>query len=608
MLKSDLIRFTRLSFSLMSPESRQRYIRLVFIQSVLGIMDLIGIAILGIMGSLSIRGVESKSAGNRVKTVLDFLHLGNLDFKTQILILGFTAVAFLVFKTIFAIIFSRKILFFLGKQSSEITNDVLLKLISQPSVMLETISSQEVQYVVGAGIPAIILGILGIISSIFSDLILLIIIGIGIVAVDPITAISTLFFFSFVGLSLYLLLNKKAIKVGRNASEYNVQSNIKLLDLLFGFRELVVRNRRFFYYEKLASLRTKFSWTNAELMFLPNISKYVIEVSIIIGTLFISAIEFGINDSSRAIASLTLFFAAGTRISPALLRIQQSMIQIQANFGSAGPTFRIIESLNSVVPIVKLNSEVDFLHEGFNANVCLREISFTYPSKSQNTIHGLSLEVYNGQVVALVGASGAGKSTIVDILLGIHTPSTGNVTISGLTPGEAIEKWPGAIGYVPQNISFINGTIKENIGFGFEDSEISNDKVIECLKTVGLYDLVNSTPENINMEVGERGNKLSGGQKQRLGIARALYLQPKLLVLDEATSSLDAEIELSISNAVKKLKGSVTIIVIAHRLSTIMDVDNIFYIDAGKVKASGDFKTLRKIVPEFEKQAKLLGL
>jgi ABC-type multidrug transport system fused ATPase/permease subunit len=177
-----------------------------------------------------------------------------------------------------------------------------------------------------------------------------------------------------------------------------------------------------------------------------------------------------------------------------------------------------------------------------------------------------------------------------------------------LPPLEAIRKWPGAIGYVPQDVMISNGSIRENVCLGYESNLIDDALIWDALNTAQLTEFVQSLPKGLDTQVGDRGTNLSGGQRQRLGIARAMFTKPKLLVLDEATSALDGTTEASISDAITNLKGEVTIVIIAHRLSTVIESDLIHYMDNGQIKKSGSFVELRNSIPEFDEQAQLMGL
>ena len=255
-----------------------------------------------------------------------------------------------------------------------------------------------------------------------------------------------------------------------------------------------------------------------------------------------------------------------------------------------------------------VEDSLDIDHNGFDATVILKSINFSYPNAVKATLKNINLEISPGTKIAIVGPSGSGKTTLVDIILGILSPESGNVLISGKTPAEAIEIWPGAVGYVPQDVVLSHGTIRENIALGFPEELISNERIWDSLETAQLAEFVRTLPTGIETPTGERGSKLSGGQLQRIGIARALVTNPKLLVLDEATSALDGLTESELTKSFLENSFGITTIVVAHRLSTIKEADLICFVKDGEIVASGDFETLKKLVPDFSEQAELMGL
>ena len=213
-----------------------------------------------------------------------------------------------------------------------------------------------------------------------------------------------------------------------------------------------------------------------------------------------------------------------------------------------------------------------------------------------------------GEFVAIVGSSGAGKTTLVDLMLGALEAKTGEIEIAGCSPRETFSKWPGSVAYVPQDSPIINGTIRENLGLGYPLQEVSNEICWESLKLARLEEFVETLPNKLDSFVGDRGTQLSGGQRQRLGIARALITSPKLLILDEATSALDGITESEIADSLRNIKAQTTLIIIAHRLSTIKEADRVYFMDRGTVKGVGTFSELKSKIPEFLVQAELMGL
>jgi ABC-type bacteriocin/lantibiotic exporter with double-glycine peptidase domain len=359
--------------------------------------------------------------------------------------------------------------------------------------------------------------------------------------------------------------------------------------------------------EEIGQIRLKVSNAIAQKIFLPYIGKYVMEVSMIVGALLITGVQFYFYDATAAITGLTLFMAATTRIAPAILRLQQGLVQIKNFLGNSAVT---IELLN-------LKREPDVKgqvmgHSGstadFQPEIILENIDYKYEVDSEFQIKGLNLRISSGEHVAIVGPSGSGKTTLVDIILGVIRPDSGEVTISGINPLTAFKTWPQSVSYVPQQISISNRSLRENILLGL-NPEVENDmKIKNALSRAGLGNLVDDLPNGLDTVLGDNGFKLSGGQRQRVGIARALYTSPSLLVMDEATSALDASTEDEITMTLLAVKKEITLITIAHRLSTVREADRVIYLDKGRIEAEGTFEVVRSKVPNFDKQANLMGL
>jgi len=580
----------------------------VILQIGLGLLDLAGVAIVGILGALAVSGVASRAPGNRVYSVLDFLNLETLTLQQQATALGLAAALLLVGKTIISIIFSRKIIFFLSRRGAVISTNLLSRLLAQPLQNLQQRSMQQNLYAVTSGVNTITVGVLATCASLIADISLLLVMTIGLFIVDTLIAVSTLVIFGAIGLALYKLMNKRAQNLGIEQSALNIESNQRITEILGSYREAVVKNRRSFYAREIGKQRFKIAEVGAEIAFMPNVSKYVIELTVVIGSLGISAAQFRMQDAAHAVAVLSVFIAASTRIAPAVLRVQQGAISIKTSLGGAAPTLELIESLANVSQLDEVSDLVETSHNGFKATVEAQRLTITYPTRSNPAVRDASFVISEGQSVAIVGTSGAGKTTLIDVLLGVLVPNIGSTKISGLIPLDAVTKWPGAISYVPQDVLITQGTIRENVAMGFPIHSYSDDLVWNALNVAQLEDFVRSLPDGLDSPVGDRGVKISGGQRQRLGIARAMFTKPKLLVLDEATSSLDGQTESDVSDAIRDLHGKVTVIMIAHRLSTVRTADMVIYMDEGVIKAAGTFEEVRNTVPDFDRQAQLMGL
>ena len=581
---------------------------MILVQISFGLLDLLGVAIVGVLGALAVSGVQGQVPGNRVSLVLEILNIQNLTLQTQVGILGILAALLLIGKTVFSIIFARKIMFFLSRRGAVISSGLVSKILGLNLLQIQKRSNQETLYFVTSGVGVITLGILGTTINVISDISLLLVLSIGLFIVDPIIAILTMLTFLFIGLILYQLLHTRARRLGTKSSTLSISSNEKILEVLGSYRESVVRNSRSFYAEEIGKQRLALANTVAELTFMPNISKYVIEITVVIGMLGVGAAQFIMQDARHAVGVLSVFLAASTRIAPAVLRVQQGAIQIKGSLGAAGPTLDLIEELSSEKEITQDLKMFDRTHDGFSGEIAFNRVKFQYSSEGILILNDLSFEIPFGQSVAIVGPSGAGKTTLVDVLLGVLEPVSGSVLISQLNPQEVVRRWPGAISYVPQDVLITNGTIKENVSMGFPSELVSDEAVWDALTVAQLQGVVNDFEFGLDTPVGDRGTRLSGGQRQRLGIARAMYTAPKLLVLDEATSSLDGQTESDLAEALHNLKGKVTVVMIAHRLSSVRKVDTVIYLENGLIKASGSFEKVRAEVPNFDNQANLMGL
>lgn len=597
----------RRCISVFSKRDQKRIVAVVILQIGLGALDLIGVLLIGLIGALAVTGIQSSEPGNRVGSILDLLHLNEYSFQSQTAVLGIAATFVLVGRTIFSVFFTRKVLFFISRRSAVISGELIQRVLQQNILKVNSKTIQETIYSVTTGVVAVTLGVVGTSVSIIADVSLLLVMAVGLVAVDPIVAISTFVLFTIVGFVLYKLMHGNAIKFGKQDAELNILSNEKISEVLTSYREAMVRNRRNYYAQVIGKARLELSDVLAELSFMPTISKYVIEGTMIIGAVTISALQFALQDSKHAVATLAVFLAAGTRIAPAILRVQQGAISIKSSIGSARPTLELIDSLPAM-GVVSPISEFHDSHDNFNATVDLQNVSFTYLGKPFPAVSNLDLTIAQGTTCAIVGPSGSGKTTTVDLILGMFDPSSGKIRVSDLAPTAAIESYPGAIGYVPQDVVVIQGSIRENVALGFPILEARDDRVYRALDIAQLSEFVKSLPAGIDTQVGPRGSKLSGGQRQRLGIARAMFTQPRLLILDESTSALDAQTELLVTEAVNSIPYEITVVVIAHRLSTVRFADQVVYLDSGKLISKGSFEEVRSQVPNFDNQAKLMGL
>jgi ABC-type multidrug transport system fused ATPase/permease subunit len=596
------------SWKLLSKKEKYIVKSTSFIQIFLNLLDLIGIALIATLGALSVQTLGSGGMGNRVGKVISLLNLDSFTFQIQIAFIGVLTSAVFISKTLISAYLVRFTFLFFSRKSTEISAELMTKIVNKKfSKNLEN-SSQEMLYAATTGVNALMTGILATSINVLSDMTLFVILVSGLFIIDPGVSITIVCIFLLIGIVLYRLINQRAENLGRLSSDLTILNNLKVLEMLQSYKEIIVRGREKFYIDKIVQNRNKLGDVNAELSFQPLISKYVIELASILGILTLAISQFATKDAVYSFAILGTFIAAISRITPSLLRIQQGLLSIKANSGIAENTISLIEGLQQIKANDTKVSNIDFNNSNFIPSIKLKNIFFSYSELSSFKLKAINLEVLPGEIVALVGPSGAGKTTLAELILGLIQPDTGVIEINGVSPEDAIQKWPGSISYVPQNVFISSGTVKENICMGFEAELARTDLIWSCINSAQLSDVVLKLPNGIDTELGENGEKISGGERQRIGIARALYTNPKILVLDESTSSLDSQTEKKFADSIINLRNEVTVIIIAHRLSTLKSVDKIVYIDNGQVLSIGTFDQVRNEVLDFAKQALLMGL
>jgi ATP-binding cassette subfamily C protein len=573
----------RRALTILNKKDHKKLLLTVVLNGFLAILDLIGVGLIGFMGSLLISGVQSKSPGDRVQSLLSFLNLGEQTLQFQIFVLGSAATAILISKTFFSIFITRKTLHYLSHKSAQTTIWLFNSLIKSPYENFSKTNTQESLYLLTAGVNSLVIGVIATSATLAADLLLSTALVIGLFFVNVTLGFTTLILFGIIGLVLFINSNTKAHKLGQSETTLSVMSNLAMLEAFSAFKENFVKNRESYYTEKITLIRNNLSKVLANKAFLPNISKYVIEVTLILGTVVVGGTQFLLSDAQYAVASLSMFLAAGSRIAPSMLRIHQGAVVISASMGAAMSTLDFISTMEkrkgTSQIISTINVPIEFSSADFEPRIELNNVSYLFPDSTFPVISDFSMEVKPYSSVALIGRSGVGKSTIMNLISGLIKPSKGRVTISGLEPDEARQRWPGEISYVPQDVVIFQGSIRHNVSLGFPEGAFDDREIWEALDTARLADFVASLPGGLDHYVGEGGQGISGGQKQRLGIARAVITKPKLLLLDEATSSLDAQTTKDFENTLFSLHNRMTVVLITHKLSSPKNFDQVISLD-----------------------------
>ena len=588
---NGLFETIKFSLSFLSSEDQRKYLIGISINLILNLMDIVGIFLLGLFGTLAVRGIQSQPQSDTVSSILSLIGLNNFSFQVQAFTISSLAVLILTSKSYFSLVLNRKIFNFLALRSARASIEIFRKVYLRDLLLINKISFQELRHSTNSAIYSLISGILGAVAVLVADLILLVFLCIAIGLFD---ALSLFFILTLFTLSASLLLRKqfkKAKLIGRESTNFSIAADGLLHDSINLYREFYVRNKREEVVTHLQNLKEAQAQIIGQQSFLPNVGKYIIESTVLIGVIVVSGLQFILYDANQAVAGVAVFISASGRIAPALMRMQQNLTQMNISMGETQRVRNLIHALGKDVSVPEDNDLVSQL-ETPPSQIEINNLNFQFTEKGNFKLRIEKFTIKPNSSVAIIGPSGAGKTSLVDIILGVLPSASGSVTIGGLSPLHAIYVNPNLISYVPQRIQLMNASIYENIVLLKQGDSKTRDRVDEVLKMSDLHTWVNSLPYGMDTKLGPLGITPSGGQTQRLGIARALYVNPKIIVMDEATSALDFESENKIKETITQTKGKATVITVAHRISTVRDSETILIMKNGEIVESGNFQEL----------------
>jgi ABC-type multidrug transport system fused ATPase/permease subunit len=587
----------------LSSREKKRIVFLVAMHISLSLLDLIAISLVGLIGMFALNGVGVQTESRFSAAVTSAISINELSFQTQTAILASIATALLVIRTLISMALSYRTLNFLAFKSAQIAKKATTRYFTSNYEAMRKDSRVNTIYTLTDGIDRLVSNGFGSYLTLISDCGLLFILIIGLSTFDIQTSVLVLLVVISIGLVMHFLQKNLARNLGAEVRHKKILISNSLLQLVDVYRELKLRGTLENYTEEISKMRSDFSIKSARLSFYPNTGKYVLEISIVMTALFVSAVQFTIKDAPAAIVSLITFLAVGSRVIPAVARIQSNLVTMRSVFGASANTISLLSEFSEFSQRERKNLELES-----RAIISFSKVYFRYADSNVDQISDINFEIKEGETVAIVGRSGAGKSTIFDLILGFAKPTGGTIAIEGKLPFDFIAENSCAISFVPQEIHLLSGTFKENILLGLPISPELEDKVREILRDLNLVKF----SENLDLVIDEKDSpgviQMSGGEKQRIGIARALITNPRIILLDEATSSLDALTERAVSDTLLKLRKNKTVIVIAHRLSTAKNADKIIYLHNGRIEGCGSFEELRSSLPDFASQASLLGL
>lgn len=461
------------------------------------------------------------------------------------------------------------------KNQVEFSRELMTNYLTKPYVFHLNHNSATLLRNVNSAGSVIFAGMLVPTFTLITELITAFIIWLMLVFVDPFTAVLVA---GVMGAMMYGIIKSFRRRIARQGQVQNKYASqyVKCVNQGLGvIKETKVMRREASFLKEFIRSYEKYGEANRGFMFINQLPRMMIETLVVSGLLIMIVAKLLMGNAPMEIVPLLGVLAlAAFRLMPSANRIVNlyNGIKFQQPF-----FYELYPELMDIKERKVRKQDSYYLSEqpkmDFRSSIRVDGLHFSYPESREEVLHGVSFEIKKGDFAGIVGPSGAGKTTFVDILLGLLRPTGGSILVDGEDIFQNIRSWQANLAYVPQSIYLLDGTVRENIALGEAVQDIDDARVEKSLKMAELYDFVMGMPDGINTTVGERGVKLSGGQRQRIGIARALYQQPEVLILDEATSALDNETEKSITDTILKFKGQVTIIAIAHRLSTLAECD-----------------------------------
>lgn len=445
--------------------------------------------------------------------------------------------------------------------------------------------------ILGVVIPAVVM---------FSELLVVFLLSLFMLWLNPQFFIFIAFAMGAVMLIFYLLIKRRMHILGTRKMNSKEQSILNINQALGSIKEAIISGKEDYFLQEFSKHQKSIADVSyEEHIYIRGSSIFIETVTVItVSVLIMLALLLG-QSPEVIIASLSVFTLVAVRIMPSINRISTQLSMLR---NSAPCLHEILADLKAGKQICRRHETPDTNMITFQSQICLDNISFRYEGADKNVLEGISLAIPRNSMTGFAGTSGAGKTTIIDLILGLLEPSTGSVTVDGVDIRTGIRSWQRKLGYIPQNIYICDDTVRKNIAFGLQDEEIDEKRVAEAVRTAQLGKFIEQLPDGLNTVVGERGARISGGERQRIGIARALYHNPEILIMDEATASLDNLTEKAFMEAVNAISGKITIIIIAHRLTTLKNCNLIYFINNGTLD-SGGFDDLYEKNPDFRLMA-----
>ena len=591
---SHLNKSITLVLSILSKKDKIAFFSILTFQTLTASLDIIGIFVVGILASLSSNYILETNLNVITVSFTNFFNLSNYSLKSIIFITSLLTLIFFVTKSIISIYLNWRIFLFYSKKHFEYSSNLYAKVLNASYSWLKKQNLEEVNMALVAGSEAIFVKQIANLIMVISDTVLVIFMLVFLVAYNFEVALFTFIFLLVIAILLQKVIGANASRYGTIKFESTMLQYSFVNMILLAFKEVFVLKKDDYFKNKFDKSLILSTTAGAKGLWIQQVPKYVFEIALVIGIFLLTL--FLVAGSIDNISILIVFIIAAGRLIPSFFRIQSGFLGMKSSYSEAAQS---INFFNSIQIRIDLDSNITHEFLSHSPSVHIDSVSFQFPDSNDYFLDDISIEIPSGEVIAFVGKSGSGKTTLADLILNIYTPNKGSVT---LKDGVKLVK-PGTIkniSYITQNPIILNGTVLENIAIGVDSKDINQEDLSYAINKTGLDDLISRLPDGVGTRLNNLGGILSGGEKQRVAIARALYAKPKLLIIDEGTSSLDFTSEKFITNSLLSLEGKVTTIIIAHRINTVKNVKNIYFMDNGKILSAGSYEFLQKSIPEFD--------
>jgi ATP-binding cassette, subfamily B, bacterial PglK len=437
-----------------------------------------------------------------------------------------------------------------------------------------------------------------------SELLVMIGLGIALVLAAPLAAALAFALFLPLMALLFGVIQPRISALGA-ASHHLAQSVLQALQQsLYGFRDITLLGREPFFQDRYRTTRERIARIRYVRQFLGDVPRIALETGLVLFvTLFLGMAVAGGDSPQESLAILGMFAYAALRILPSLNHAVLFINDMRFGAAAAAEVHRDLTALEDIDPTPPKAAESDGATLPLRESVRLEGVTYRYPGSDREALTAVDLEIRQGEMIGLIGPTGGGKSTLVDVILGLLPPSDGRVLVDGVDISEDVAAWQRTLGVVPQAVYLLDDTLRRNIALGLDDAEIDDERVQEAVRLAQLDAFVADLPAGLDTPVGERGARISGGQRQRVAIARALYRLPAVLVFDEGTSSLDTLTEAEVLGALVSLRRERTIVLVAHRLTTVRGCDRLVFVGGGRILDEGTFDQLMDRNPTFRRMA-----